>query len=213
MKAARVSGEVEGLFRDRRDKRASGEGSEGAHDSLRAGVREGGGPRGAPHHGGLEGGLRRVKRFDVITIFPAMLDALARPRHHAPRAGREASSSCRRGIRAISRPTHYRRVDDRPYGGGPGDGDDGRAAAGRDRCRDGTAGAAGGGSAEGGADVAAGRAARRASWSRSWPARKGLVLIAGRYEGIDERLVARIASIARCRSATTSPRAASCPRW
>jgi tRNA (guanine-N1)-methyltransferase len=40
----------------------------------------------------------------------------------------------------------------------------------------------------------------------------GLVVIAGRYEGIDERLVERW-SIARSRSATMSPRGESFPRW
>ena len=72
------------------------------------------------HHGGLEGGLRRVMRFDVVTIFPEMFDALAGPRHHAPRAGREGVRAEGVGPAGFRRATAYRTVDDRPYGGGPG---------------------------------------------------------------------------------------------
>jgi len=60
-----------------------------------------------------------VKRFDVVTIFPQMLDALA------------DSGITRRALDEKRFELHvwdprdyatdsYRRVDDRPYGGGPG---------------------------------------------------------------------------------------------
>ncbi|HUQ29676.1 MAG TPA: tRNA (guanosine(37)-N1)-methyltransferase TrmD [Usitatibacter sp.] len=130
-----------------------------------------------------------MKRFDVITIFPAMLDALLDhgiTRRALDEKRFELATWDPRDFAADA----YRRVDDRPYGGGPGmvmmagplqaaiD-----AAVKRQR--------------EAGAarplvvlmspqgqrldDALAGELA----------AKDGLVVIAGRYEGIDERVVAR----------------------
>jgi hypothetical protein len=91
--AGAVLGRVEGFF----DTGDTGvmvvQGEARAHDPVRAGIREVGGPRGAQHHGGLEGGLRRVKRFDVVTIFPEMFDALVDHGITRARAGREAVRS------------------------------------------------------------------------------------------------------------------------
>src|SRR5205085_9230707 len=95
------------------------DGQAGAHDPLRARVREVGRPGREARHGGLEGGLRRVKRFDVVTIFPEMFDALA---DHG--ITRRAMDEGRFELKAWDprdfAQDAYRRVDDRPYGGGPG---------------------------------------------------------------------------------------------
>ena len=60
-----------------------------------------------------------MKRFDVITIFPAMLDALL---DHG--ITRRALDEKRFDLHAWDprqfATDAYRRVDDRPYGGGPG---------------------------------------------------------------------------------------------
>jgi tRNA (guanine37-N1)-methyltransferase len=60
-----------------------------------------------------------VKHFDVITIFPEMFDALA---DHG--ITRRALDEKRFELKAWDprdfTTDSYRRVDDRPYGGGPG---------------------------------------------------------------------------------------------
>ena len=109
---------------------------------------------------------------------------------------------------------NYRTVDDRPYGGGPGHGDDGRAAGAGDR---GGAGSAGGGGRRGAADdspVAAGHAAdARAGDGAGGGAGAGV-----RAAGGPLRRHRRAAARARSRrgdrrSAISWCRAANCRRW
>jgi tRNA (guanine37-N1)-methyltransferase len=128
-------------------------------------------------------------RFDVVTIFPAMFEAVSR--HGITRRALEE----KRFELALWDPRefttdNYRRVDDRPYGGGPGMvmlPEPLQAA------------------------IDAAKAAQRAAGVeapkvvlmspqgiplteavvKTLSNEKGLVMIAGRYEGIDERLVAK----------------------
>jgi tRNA (guanine37-N1)-methyltransferase len=112
-----------------------------------------------------------VKRFDVVTIFPEMFDALA-DHGITRRALDEKAFELQTWDPRDFTTDNYRRVDDRPYGGGPGmvmlpircrraiDAREARqreAGVERRRC----------------ADVAAGRAARRGvvqelAASRAW---------------------------------------------
>ena len=126
-------------------------------------------------------------RFDVITIFPAMFEAVSK--HGITRRALEE----KRFELALWDPRdfttdNYRRVDDRPYGGGPGMvmmpeplqcAIDAAKAAQRE------------------AGIEAPEVVLMSPQGvpldealvRKLAARPGLVLIAGRYEGIDERLV------------------------
>lgn len=130
-----------------------------------------------------------MKRFDVITIFPEMFDAIADHgiTGRALDAGLfELHTWDPRSFTADA----YRRVDDRPYGGGPGMvmlaqplEDAIVAAKGRQRA----------------AGVAAPQVLLMSPQGerlddalvRSLAAAEGLVIVAGRYEGVDERLVER----------------------
>ena len=58
-------------------------------------------------------------QFDVITIFPAMLDALA-DHGITARSLDEKRFELKAWDPRDFAQDHYRRVDDRPYGGGPG---------------------------------------------------------------------------------------------
>ena len=124
--------------------------------------------------------------FDIVTIFPAMVEAGAgggdrRPRDRTRHAGRAVHD-----LRDFTTDRH-RVVDDVPYGGGPGmvmkpepifralDAIDGRARRGRD----------------GGADVAAGHAVHAGRGGAAERA-GAVVLLCGRYEGVDERVRARV---------------------
>ena len=130
-----------------------------------------------------------MKRFDVITIFPAMLDALLDhgiTRRALDEKRFELATWDPRDFATDA----YRRVDDRPYGGGPGmvmlasplqaaiD-----AAVKRQR--------------EAGVTrplvVLMSPQGRRLddALAGELAAQQGLVVIAGRYEGIDERVVER----------------------
>ena len=130
-----------------------------------------------------------MRRFDVITIFPEMLEALTR--HGITRRALEeklfdiATWDPRDFVE-----DNYRRVDDRPYGGGPGMvmlAEPLQACIDRAKAR------------QRGAGVADPRVvllspqgerltqALVAELGRA----EGLVLVAGRYEGVDERVVAR----------------------
>jgi len=131
-----------------------------------------------------------VKHFDVITIFPAMLDALA-DHGITARSLDEKRFELKAWDPRDFAQDNYRRVDDRPYGGGPGmvmmaeplkmciD-------AAKDRQRD--------------AGVAAPKVVlmspqgERLSEAlvQELSKEEGLVVIAGRYEGVDERLVRRL---------------------
>jgi tRNA (guanine37-N1)-methyltransferase len=130
-----------------------------------------------------------VKRFDVITIFPGMFEALSR--HGITRRALEE----KRFALALWDPRDfttdaYRRIDDRPYGGGPGmvmlaepleASIDAAKAAQRE------------------AGVAAPKVIVMSPQGerlteallRELSEEPGLVLVAGRYEGLDERLVER----------------------
>ena len=128
-------------------------------------------------------------RFDVITIFPEMFEALSR--HGITRRALEE----RRFELKLWDPRdfatdNYRRVDDRPYGGGPGmvmmaEPIEACVDAARLRQRE--------------AGVQAPKVLLMSPQGerltealvRSLAEEPGLVLIAGRYEGIDERLVGR----------------------
>jgi len=128
-------------------------------------------------------------QFDVITLFPQMLDAVtaagvtgrARDRGHYEVVAWNPRDFARNA---------YRTVDDRPYGGGPGmvmmPEPLGRAvAAARERQK--TAG------------VSRPRVIHLSPQGRllnhalvmELTAEQGLVLVAGRYEGVDERVIAR----------------------
>jgi tRNA (guanine37-N1)-methyltransferase len=128
-----------------------------------------------------------VKRYDVITIFPGMFDALL-----DFGITRRALDAGLFDLQAWDprdfTEDAYRRVDDRPYGGGPGmvmmaeplqraiD-----AAAARQRQ---------GGVARPRVVLMSPQGERLSEpLVRELVAQEGLILIAGRYEGIDERLV------------------------
>jgi len=128
-------------------------------------------------------------RFDVITIFPGMFEALSR--HGITRRALEE----RRFELELWDPRdfttdNYRRVDDRPYGGGPGmvmmaEPIEACVDAARQRQRE--------------AGVPSPKVLLMSPQGerltealvRNLAGEPGLVLIAGRYEGIDERLVSR----------------------
>lgn len=121
-------------------------------------------------------------RFDVVTLFPEMFDAL--------RAG-VTGRALTRGLAELRlwNPRDYthdvhRTVDDRPYGGGPG------MVMKVEPLRDAVAAARE--QAPGGARVAyvtpQGRRFDQAA-VRELARREGIILVAGRYEGVDERLI------------------------
>jgi tRNA (guanine37-N1)-methyltransferase len=130
-----------------------------------------------------------LKRYDVVTIFPAMFDALL---DHG--ITRRALDEGRFDLKAWDprdfTTDAYRRVDDRPYGGGPGMvmlAEPLQRAIDAAKARQREAG------------VAAPRVllmspqGERLSESlvRELVEEEGLVFLAGRYEGIDERVVER----------------------
>jgi tRNA (guanine37-N1)-methyltransferase len=131
-----------------------------------------------------------VKRFDVITIFPEMLDALA---DHG--ITRRAMDEGRFELKAWDprdfTQDSYRRVDDRPYGGGPGmvmmPGPlEACIEAAKARQKE--------------AGVARPHVVLMSPQGERLGeelvhelfGHEGLVVVAGRYEGIDERLVERV---------------------
>ena len=129
-----------------------------------------------------------MKRYDVITIFPEMLQALT-AHGITRRALEEGLFELKTWDPRDFTADNYRRVDDRPYGGGPGmvmlpEPLQAAIDAAKSRQR------------------AAGVSPRVVLMSpqgerldealvRQLAAEEGLVLIAGRYEGVDERLVKR----------------------
>jgi tRNA (guanine37-N1)-methyltransferase len=131
-----------------------------------------------------------VKRFDVITIFPDMFDALA-DHGITRRALDEGRFELKTWDPRDFTQDSYRRVDDRPYGGGPGMV---MLPGPLEACIE-----------------AAGSRQRQAGVTRphvvlmspqgerlgeglvnELASNEGLVVIAGRYEGIDERLVEQV---------------------
>jgi tRNA (guanine37-N1)-methyltransferase len=130
-----------------------------------------------------------VKRFDVITIFPQMLDALL---DHG--ITRRALDEKRFELHVWDPRDHatdnYRRVDDRPYGGGPGMvmmAEPLEAAIGAARARQREAGV------ERPRVVLMSPQGERLDDKlvNELAAEDGLVVIAGRYEGLDERVIER----------------------
>jgi tRNA (guanine37-N1)-methyltransferase len=130
-----------------------------------------------------------VKHFDVITIFPEMLDALI-DHGITRRALDEKLFHLKTWDPRDFAADNYRRVDDRPYGGGPGmvmmaEPLQAAIEAAASRQRD--------------AGVARPKVVLMSPQGvrldealvRELSQEQGLVLIAGRYEGVDERLVAR----------------------
>lgn len=128
-------------------------------------------------------------RFDVVTLFPGMFDALTQYGVTGRAAAAGLYELALWNPRNFTR-DRYRTVDDRPYGGGPGMV---MLAEPLDET------------------IAAARAAqRRAGIAKPWvvylspqgrlldhgrvmelAARPGLILLAGRYEGVDERVIER----------------------
>ncbi len=130
-----------------------------------------------------------MKHFDVITIFPAMLDALA-DHGITARSLDEKRFELKAWDPRDFAEDNYRRVDDRPYGGGPGmvmlaEPMEKCIAAAKQRQRD--------------AGVAVPKVILMSPQGerltealvQELSNEEGLVLIAGRYEGVDERLVQR----------------------
>jgi len=130
-----------------------------------------------------------VKHFDVVTIFPEMFDALAD--HGITRRALDAKlfelkAWDPREFAADA----YRRVDDRPYGGGPGMvmmAEPLQASIEAARARQSAAGV------ERPKVLLMSPQGERLSEAlvRELSREPGLVIVAGRYEGVDERLVAR----------------------
>ena len=146
------------------------------------------GCKGQVHQGGLGSGLLEVK-FDVITLFPEMFDALTQygiTRRAAEQGRYELKTWNPRDFTT----DNYRTIDDRPYGGGPGMVMLGEPLAGAINAAKQRQAATG---------VAKSRVVYLSPQGRplsqsvvkEWVARsdEGLILLAGRYEGVDERLI------------------------
>src|SRR5258705_5955445 len=130
-----------------------------------------------------------MKRFDVITIFPSMLDALL-DHGITRRALDERLFELQAWDPRQFAQDAYRRVDDRPYGGGPGMvmmAETLQAAIDAAVRRQAEAGVAKP------VVVLMSPQGQRLDDKLvgSLAGEEGLVIIAGRYEGIDERVVAK----------------------
>jgi len=130
-----------------------------------------------------------VKRFDVVTIFPQMFDALA-DHGITRRALDEKVFELHTWDPRDFTTDNYRRVDDRPYGGGPGMvmlPDPLQACIDAAKSRQKEAGV------ERPRVVLMSPQGERLGEElvKELAAEPGLVVIAGRYEGLDERLVER----------------------
>ena len=130
-----------------------------------------------------------MKRFDVVTIFPQMFDALA-DHGITRRALDEKLFELHTWDPRDFATDGYRRVDDRPYGGGPGMvmlAEPLQACIDAAKARQRAAGV------EESLVVLMSPQGERLGEElvQELASKPGLVVIAGRYEGIDERLVAR----------------------
>ena len=128
-----------------------------------------------------------MKRYDVVTIFPAMFEALT-AHGITRRAQEEGRFELHTWDPRDFTTDNYRRVDDRPYGGGPGMvmmPEPLQAAIDAARSRQRTLGVARP------VVVLMSPQGERLGEPvvRQLSAEEGLVILAGRYEGIDERLV------------------------
>jgi tRNA (guanine37-N1)-methyltransferase len=130
-----------------------------------------------------------MKHFDVITIFPEMLDALL-DHGITARALEEKRFELKTWNPRDFTQDNYRRVDDRPFGGGPGMvmmAEPLQACIDAAKTRQGEAGVARP------KVVLLSPQGERLTEAlvQELSNDAGVVLIAGRYEGVDERLVAR----------------------
>lgn len=131
-----------------------------------------------------------MKHFDVVTIFPAMMDALADHGITARSLDERRYELKAWDPRDFTKDA-YRRVDDRPYGGGPGMvmlAEPLQMAIDAAKERQRNAGV------EGPLVVMMSPQGERLTDAlvEELSRAPGLVIIAGRYEGIDERLVERV---------------------
>jgi len=129
-----------------------------------------------------------VKQFDVVTLFPAMLDAIA-DHGITARALDEKRFELKTWDPRDFTKDAYRRVDDRPYGGGPGMvmlAEPLQAAIDAAKARQREAGVARP------LVVLTSPQGERLTERlvEELAAAEGLVIVAGRYEGVDERVVA-----------------------
>ena len=130
-----------------------------------------------------------MMRFDVVTIFPEMFDALLD--HGITRRAMDAGVFALKAWDPRQFATdNYRRIDDRPYGGGPGMvmmAEPLQAAIEAARAAQREAGVAAP------QVVLMSPQGERLSEGlvKQLAAEPGLVVVAGRYEGVDERLVRR----------------------
>ena len=130
-----------------------------------------------------------MKQFDVVTIFPEMLEAIAR--HGITRRALEEGVFELKTWDPRSFATdNYRRVDDRPYGGGPGMV---MLPEPLEACIDGAKARQRAAGVEAPKVVLMSPQGQRLDEGlvKELSLEAGLVVIAGRYEGVDERLVAR----------------------
>ncbi len=130
-----------------------------------------------------------MKQFDVVTIFPEMLEAIAR--HGITRRALEEGVFELKTWDPRSFATdNYRRVDDRPYGGGPGMV---MLPEPLEACIEGAKARQRAAGVEAPKVVLMSPQGERLDEGlvKELSLEAGLVVIAGRYEGVDERLVAR----------------------
>ena len=130
-----------------------------------------------------------MKQFDVVTIFPEMLEAIAR--HGITRRALEEGVFELKTWDPRSFATdNYRRVDDRPYGGGPGMV---MLPEPLEACIEGAKARQRAAGVEAPKVVLMSPQGERLDEGlvQELALEAGLVVIAGRYEGVDERLVAR----------------------
>jgi len=131
-----------------------------------------------------------VKHFDVVTIFPAMLDALA-DHGITARSLDEKRFELKAWDPRDFAGDNYRRVDDRPYGGGPGMVMMAEPLA---ACIEAAMARQRGAGVEAPKVVLMSPQGERLTEAlvRELAEEEGLVLVAGRYEGVDERVVERL---------------------
>ena len=128
-------------------------------------------------------------RFDVITLFPELFAPHLDARRDAARLRVAARSTCSSGRCATSPTTPHRRVDDRPYGGGPGMVMLVEPLSARWRRSAPTRAEATPAPLVHFTPDRAAASTRR--WCASSPPGAGAVLLCGRYEGIDQRFIDR----------------------
>ena len=130
-----------------------------------------------------------MKQFDVVTIFPEMLEAIAR-HGITRRALEEGIFELKTWDPRDFTTDNYRRVDDRPYGGGPGMV---MLPEPLEACIEGAKARQRAAGVEAPKVVLMSPQGERLDEGlvQELALEAGLVVIAGRYEGVDERLVAR----------------------